>query len=205
MLRQSVPRELTLFWGVSKVYNLTNNRLQLKHKSHVFYSISCPISNHRAHLASWYERSWRSWKLYHVLFGMQIRYHTCIRCYISAVPLRKLLEQMVGRGGARQLTWGASCAPLLTKTGYFSLGFSDAGVSSLELATFDQCGQIRFSPRWCLYSNVLLLILLVLAGAYFSSLQLATFDKYGHIRAQKMALSVLVPKMRGRFEKAKFH
>ena len=154
---------------------------------------------------------------------MQIRYYTCMYQVLYQVlcpvlcwmPLRKLSEQMVGRGGARQLTWGASCASLLTKTGclslrlliktgYFSLGFSDAGVSSLQLVTFDQCGQILFSPRWCLYSNVLLLILLVLAGAYFPSLQLATFGKNGHIRAQKMALSVLVQKMRGRFDKAKF-
>ena len=153
MLRQSVPRELTLFWGVSKVYNLTNNRLQLKHKSHVFYSISCPISNHRAHLASWYERSWRSWKLYHVLFGMQIRDYTCIRCYISAVPLRKLSEQMVGRGGARQLTWGASCAPLLTKTGYFSTRPGASHSASRRRSLFSSTCHfwsiwpyIRFSP-----------------------------------------------------------
>ena len=160
MLRQSVPRELTLFWGVSKVYNLANNRLQLKHKSHVFYSISCPISNHRAHLASWYERSWRSWKLYHVLFGMQIRYHTCIRCYISAVPVRKLLEQMVGRKGARQLTWGASCAPLLNKTGYFSLCSLLFNLPLLINMAISASHLVNCLSTCYLYSKLLLLILI---------------------------------------------
>ena len=160
MLRQSVPRELTLFWGVSKVYNLTNNRLQLKHKSHVFYSISCPISNHRAHLASWYERSWRSWKLYHVLFGMQIRDYTCIRCYISAVPLRKLSEQMVGRGGARQLTWGASCAPLLNKTGYFSLCSLLFNLPLLINMAISASHLVNCLSTCYLYSKLLLLILI---------------------------------------------